>query len=166
MMTPSRCRTWLEKLAGESATPQRTAAAFAFGVFLSFSPLLGLQIALGLAAAFVLRLSRAAVLIGLCTNLPAFMVPWYVLTTAAGAALLGAPMGPQLATALRELVELPVYRAEFWHRAGDVLGPLVGAFVVGTTAGALLVGALAYLTALKLLIRLRSSAANSAPAIE
>src|SRR5262245_2098876 len=46
-------------------TPRRTAAAFALGVFFSFSPFLGLQIALSMALAFLLGLNRLAVLVGL-----------------------------------------------------------------------------------------------------
>ena len=159
MSAAARWHAWIEKLAGEPAPPQRTAAAFALGVFLSFSPFLGLQIALGMGSAFALRLSRAAVFIGLCTNLPAIMIPWYLLTTAAGAAMLRVPIGPELVAALRDVFELPIYRAEFWRQAADVAGPVLWAFLVGTTAGALLAGAVAYVAALRLLMRLRRSRA-------
>src|SRR5688572_9513272 len=60
---------WLARLAESRDTPRRTAAAFALGVFLSFSPFLGLQIVTGLTLAIALRLSRVATLVGLCVNL-------------------------------------------------------------------------------------------------
>ena len=43
-----RVRAWLEQLLHTHDTPQRTAAAYALGVFLGFSPLLGLHTVLGL----------------------------------------------------------------------------------------------------------------------
>ena len=85
----SNIRHRLDRLASSDLDPGRTAAAIALGVFLSFSPFLGLQILLGLGAAFAFRLSRVAVLIGLCANLPWIMLPWYTLTTAMAAAAMG-----------------------------------------------------------------------------
>ena len=70
-------------------TPARTAAAFALGVFFSFSPFLGFQVAGSFALAFLLRLNRVAVFAGLNANLPWFLVPWYVLTTTVAAAAMG-----------------------------------------------------------------------------
>ena len=43
-----RTRAWLEQLLHTHDTPQRTAAAYALGVFFGFSPLLGLHTVLGL----------------------------------------------------------------------------------------------------------------------
>ncbi len=51
-------------------TPQRTAAAFALGVFFGFSPILGFHTMLGLVFAFALDLNRVAVLLGVYSNLP------------------------------------------------------------------------------------------------
>ena len=157
-MSPrDRWRALVMMLAGESTSPRRTAAGFAIGVFLSFSPLLGLQIAIGAAAAFAFRLSRAAVFLGLCTNLPAIMIPWYLLTTAAGAAMLGVPIRPGFGPTLSGLMDLPVYRAAFWQRAADIVGPMLWSFLLGTTLGAAVAGALAYIVALRVLARLQRS---------
>ena len=135
---------WLARLAESKDTPRRTAAAFALGVFLSFSPFLGLQTIMALVLAFALRLSRVAVLLGVCTNLPWIMVPWYTLTTAAGAYALGVPIAADFQQRLGALLDLPIYRWAFWERALDLLWPFLGSFLVGSTAGALGVGALAY----------------------
>lgn len=150
-------RRWLETLAGTPGPPHRVAAAFALGVFLSFSPFLGFQIAIGASLAFALRLSRAAVLIGLCTNLPFLMVPWYALTTAAGAAMLKTTVAPDFANRLAALLALPVYRGEFWQRAVELLWPLFWAFTIGSILGALVVGVVTYFVTLHLLSRLKQA---------
>ena len=146
---------WLQPLVAGANHPQRTAAAFAIGTFLSFSPFLGLQIATGLTVAFALRLNRPALLIGLCTNLPWIMVPWYTLTTLAGAKMLGLSLPADMGGRLSRLLHLRIVTAEFWTLAVDLVAPMAWAFLVGSTAAALIVGALAYVAALRFLIRIR-----------
>ena len=51
----SRTRGAIRALLHLRDTPVRTAAAFALGVFFSFSPFLGLQIVLSMLLAFALR---------------------------------------------------------------------------------------------------------------
>lgn len=150
---PSSWRVWLERAAMASGSPHRTAAAFALGVFLSFSPFLGLQVAIGMAAAFALRMSKATVFVGLCTNVPAIMVPWYAMTTAAGAFLLERPVSPDFGARLGEVLALPAYRAVFWQQLLDLLWPFALAFVIGSTAGALIVGGAAYVSTARVLVR-------------
>ena len=133
-------RRIVARLAALGDSPGRTAAAFALGVFLSFSPLLGLQIAIGMAAALALRLSKVAVFVGLNANLPWIMIPWYVLTTGAAAAALGLAGVPDLADRLRQVFEEPFYRAAFWRRSVELLGPYFLSFLIGPTAGAIVLG--------------------------
>ena len=149
-------RSLLERLAGSNESPQRTAAAFAFGTFLSFSPFLGFQVATGMGVAFLLRLNRPAVLIGLCTNLPWFMIPWYSLTTYVGTLILGEPIAADLGTRLSALLELPFYRLAFWQRAYGIALPFLWSFLVGTTLAAIPVGILAYVVTVPVLIRMRA----------
>jgi uncharacterized protein len=156
--SPRRRRAWLARLAGLSDSPHRTAAAFAVGVFLSFSPFLGLQIASGVAAALMLRLNRVAVLAGLCANLPWVMVPWYAVTTMLGATILGVPVSDDLMGRLSGLLELPVYRATFWERAGTLFRPFVWPFILGSTLGALVLAVLAYAVVSRLIMRVRQPA--------
>lgn len=142
----SRC---LQLLVAGASHPRRTAAAFGLGTFLSFSPLLGLQIAVGLSLAYALRLSRPAVLVGLCMNLPWIMVPWYTCTTMAGAWMLGTTSPADIGRALGELANLRVYSAGFWHQFGE----LVWAYFVGTTVAAGGAGLVAYFAASRFLAR-------------
>jgi uncharacterized protein len=141
----------ITRLAAASGCPKRTAAAFALGVFLSFSPFLGLQLALGMSAAFLLRLSKAATFIGLWANLPWIMIPWYTATTIAGAFLLRIPISPDLAGELGAVMEYPVYRAVFWDRLAELAGPFLWAFLVGSTAGAVVAGVVAYVAVVRVL---------------
>src|SRR4051794_32369433 len=94
-----RVRAWLEELLHTHDTPQRTAAAYALGVFLGFSPVLGLHTVLGLILAFTLSLNRVAVLVGVYSNLPWILVPYYTLATWLGATLLGVVPPPGLVEA-------------------------------------------------------------------
>jgi uncharacterized protein (DUF2062 family) len=139
-----RMRERLLEFLTSAGPPRRTAAAFALGVFLSFSPLFGLQILLGLGAAVAFRLSRAVVLAGLCTNLPWIMVPWYTLSTAVGAFVLRAPVATDISTALTRLFELPLTGPAFWTQALEIASPFLWSFLVGSTSGALVIGAVSY----------------------
>ena len=137
-------KSWLSRqvhaLAALGEPPHRTALAFALGVFLSFSPFLGLQIALAFTAGLALRLHRLALLAGLCSNLPIIMVPYYVVTTAVGAAILGVGTTSDVGDRISTVMAKPFYRAEFWGSAADLLAPVLGAFVVGSLIGAAVLG--------------------------
>ena len=158
--TRPRIPGWLGRLAGLSDSPDRTAAAFAFGVFLSFSPFFGVQIAIGLGAAVIMRLNRVAVFLGLCSNLPWLMVPWYGVTTAAGAALLGVPISADISARLGDVFDLSVYSRAFWRELLDLIWPYFGSFVLGSTIGAALLGGIAYLVTRRLLRRAHAARAQ------
>src|SRR5438445_1856076 len=100
METSSRTRRWLNQLLHTHDTPQRTAVAYALGVLLGFSPLLGLHTVLGLVFAFAFNLNRVAVLLGIYSNLPWILPAYYSLATLLGAAILRVKVQPRL---LREL---------------------------------------------------------------
>ncbi len=69
-MVGGRAQEYLRRLLALVGTPERVAFAFAVGVFLAFSPLLGLHAILGLTIAFAFGLNRAAVLIGVFVSNP------------------------------------------------------------------------------------------------
>jgi uncharacterized protein (DUF2062 family) len=148
-------RQLIERLAGANESPARTAAAFAFGTFLSFSPFLGLQIAAGMSLAFLLRLNRVAVFIGLNMNLPWLIVPWYTLTTIAGSMILRQPIADDFGSRMSALLALPIYRRVFWEQAYDLVAPFFWSFVVGSTIGAAIVGVVAYVVMVPVLARWR-----------
>src|ERR687898_199234 len=88
-------RARLEQLLHTHDTPQRTAAAYALGVFFGFSPFLGLHTVLGLTFAFALKLNRVAVLIGVYSNLPWILPEYYTAATLAGAGVVRAQGSPE-----------------------------------------------------------------------
>jgi uncharacterized protein (DUF2062 family) len=154
-------RTWLSRqvhaLAALGEPPHRTALAFAVGVFLSFSPFLGLQIAIAVTAGLALRLHRLALLAGLCSNLPIIMVPYYVLTTAVGAAILGVGTANDVGDRISAVMAKPIYRAEFWGNAANLLAPFLGSFVVGSLIGAAALGLISYFIVVPVLTRIHRS---------
>ena len=162
----SDLRRTFEDLARVEAAPRRTAAALAVGVGLSFSPLLGLQILLGIGAALAFRLSRVAVLVGLCANVPWVMVPWYAGTTAAAATLLGTSSTVDLSERLRRIFAVPFYQAAFWGHAANLLDAFFWPFLVGPSLGALTLATITYAVALRVLterarLRMEGGAADA-----
>jgi hypothetical protein len=74
----------IKKLLHIDDTPERTALAYSIGVFLAFSPFLGFHTLAGLAIAFLFNLNRVAVLLGVWSNTPWWIVPYYVMATWVG----------------------------------------------------------------------------------
>src|ERR1700752_2193813 len=73
--------------------PERTALAFSIGVFIAFSPFLGLHTILATALAFIFRFNKLAIYTGTFINNPFLtLVPIIVVSYAVGAFLLGRPM--------------------------------------------------------------------------
>lgn len=71
----------LKKLLHIEDTPERTALAFSIGIFFGFSPFLGFHTTMGLATAFLFRLNRVAMLLGVWSNTPWWIVPYYTIAT-------------------------------------------------------------------------------------
>jgi uncharacterized protein (DUF2062 family) len=150
MLNSSRFRRWLEQLLHTHDTPRRTAAAFALGVFLGFSPFLGLHAVMGLALAFLLRLNRVAVILGVYSNLPWIIPAYYTIATLAGATLLGVDIKTQ---ALEEATAA-VAAASWTDLAGigHILAPFMWAYLVGSTLGALVLAGISYRVSLAMIL--------------
>lgn len=147
-LTRSLVRRWLDALLHIDDTPERTASAFALGVFFGFSPFLGFHTLLGILFAFLLNVNRVAVLLGVYSNLPWILAPYYTGVTLLGARITGHEPPPGFVAQFRALFELPLYHGEFWHRLMTLLKPLLWPYAVGSTLGALLLAAAAYPLAL------------------
>jgi uncharacterized protein (DUF2062 family) len=154
----ARARRWLDQLLHTHDTPRRTAAAFATGVFFGFSPFLGLHTVLGLVAAFAFGLNRVAVLLGIYSNLPWIMPAYYTLATVLGAALLGVNVPPDLLKALRESLTDASWGE--LSTLGRSLTPLLWAFAVGSTIGAVALAVVAYRASLAMIVTHRRLAAR------
>ena len=146
--TKALIRRWLDTLLHVADTPERTAAAFALGVFFGFSPFLGFHTVLAILFAFLLNLNRVAVILGVYSNLPWIIAPYYALATRLGSQITGHRTPRGFLMQLRELFGLSMLHGEFWHRLMTILKPLLWPYTVGSTIGALLLAAAAYQVAL------------------
>lgn len=73
--------------------PERTALAFSIGVFIAFSPFLGLHTILATLIAFVFRFNKVAIYTGtFLNNPPLTLVPIIIASYAVGAFLMGRPL--------------------------------------------------------------------------
>ena len=153
-----RIRSWLEQLLHTHDTPHRTALAYALGVFLGFSPVLGLHTVMGLALAFIFGLNRVAVVLGVYSNLPWLLPAYYTLATVAGAAILRVDVQPK---ALDEAMRS--FSAASWGEFAGLarhLAPLLWAYVLGSTLGAVLLAGVAYRVSLAMIVAHRKRVAQ------
>jgi uncharacterized protein (DUF2062 family) len=147
-LTRSLVRRWLDVLLHIEDSPERTAAAFAIGIFFGFSPFLGLHTLLAVIVAFALNLNRVAVLLGVYANLPWFLAPYYAIATMAGAEITGKPLPPDLRSKFGALFELSLWHADFWRRLLVIMRPLLWPYTVGSLLCAVLLAMAAYQLAL------------------
>ena len=150
MKTSPRTRRWLDQLLHTHDTPQRTALAYAIGIFFGFSPVLGLHTILGLVCAFAFNLNRVAVLLGIYSNLPWILPAYYTLATLLGATLLRVKVPPNLLRDLQGALAEASW-ADF-RQLGHALTPLAWAYVLGSTIGAVLLALIAYRVAFVMIV--------------
>jgi uncharacterized protein len=119
-------------------TPHRIALSFALGVFIAFSPLLGLHtlIALGIAVAF--RLSKAAIIVGIYVNNPWTIAPMYMGGTVLGCYLLGVSTDDLVA------LHFEGHGWAFYRTMAHQLQPYLWPFALGNTLLGIVFGLLAY----------------------
>jgi uncharacterized protein (DUF2062 family) len=142
-LTKSAVSRWAERLLHIHDTPERTARAFAIGVAIGFSPPLGLHTGMGLAVAFAFNLNRVAVLLGVISNLPWFVGPFYALATAFGAWLLGTEMPGDFVANLDRIWQTPGW----WDRVqafAAYLQPLLPAYLLGSSILAAILAVIGY----------------------
>ncbi|MGE5814922.1 MAG: DUF2062 domain-containing protein [Acidobacteriota bacterium] len=155
-LTKAALRKGLERLLHTHDTPERTAAAYATGVFWGYSPLLGLHTLLGLITAFAFDLNRVAVMLGVYSNLPWTLAPYYTLATLAGATLLGADIPPGILAEFRSTLD-GFSLQEFGHLL-KLLEPLLWSYVIGSTIGAIIAATIAYRVSLAFIRSYRAHA--------
>lgn len=86
-------RSTFRRLLALDDPPERTALAFAIGVFIAFCPFLGLHTVLATLVAFVFRFNKIAIYSGTFINNPFLtLVPIIVASYAIGAFFLGRPI--------------------------------------------------------------------------
>ena len=131
--------------------PERTALAFSIGVFIAFSPLLGLHTILATLLAFLFRFNKVAIYAGTFVNNPFLtLVPIIITSYAVGAFVLGRPLRlPAEGMAL--LREPHIFTGDYWRQlfqhSWDILLP----FAVGGTVLSFACSLIAYPVMLRLL---------------
>ena len=144
-------RATFRRLLAIDDPPERTALAFSIGVFIAFSPFLGLHTLMATAVAFWFRFNKVAIYAGTFINNPFLtLVPIIVASYAVGALLMGRPLGlpPGGVELLRDPHPLAAaYWRELFARGWDVLLP----FAVGGTVLSVVCSLAAYPVTLHLL---------------
>ncbi len=144
-------RATFRRLLALDDPPERTALAFAVGVFIAFSPFLGLHTLLATLIAFLFRFNKLAIYTGTFINNPFLtLVPITFASYGLGARLLGRPAHlPRGGLAL--LKDSHPLTAAYWHElfthGWDILLP----FAVGGLCLAVVCSLLAYPVTLHLL---------------
>lgn len=148
-LTRDLLRRWFGTLLHIDDTPERTAAAFAVGVFFGFSPFIGFHTLLGIAVAFLLNYNRVAVLLGVYSNLPWIVGPYYAFTTMfVGARLTGHRIPPGFRQQVAALFDQSLFTGGFWHHLVILFRPWLVPYTVGSLLGAIVLSAIAYPVAL------------------
>jgi len=151
-----RLRDLVKKLLHIEDAPERTALAYAIGVFLGFSPFLGFHTLVGLAIAFLFRLNRVAILLGVWTNSPWWIVPYYAFATWVGMRAMGFWMDWATLSKIFQLGKVQGFiSSDFWRHVSSQ-SELLLSFLIGSLILCTLLSLIAYPLSLKL-IRLYQS---------
>ena len=139
----------IKKLLHIEDTPERTALAYSIGVFLGFSPFLGLHTLAGLVIGFLFGLNPVAILLGVWTNTPWWIIPYYMVATWVGMRVTGFQIEKMI---LKKLFQMEIDRefmsSDFWSRITSQWGLLLS-FVIGSLILATLLSLVAYALSLR-----------------
>lgn len=124
--------------------PERTALAFSIGVFIAFSPFLGLHTIMATAIAFFFRFNKIAIYTGTFINNPIFtLVPIIIASYAVGAFILGRPLS--IPDEGLELLKNPrIFSGEYYQQLFVQSWSIVWPFTVGAMALSVVCSLLAY----------------------
>jgi uncharacterized protein (DUF2062 family) len=125
--------------------PERTAFAFSIGVFIAFSPFLGLHTIMATLIAFAFRFNKIAIYTGTFINNPILtLVPIIILSYGVGAFILGRPLSiPEEGVELLRdphLFSGDYYRRLFLQSWNNIVWP----FAIGGTVLSVVCSVLAY----------------------
>jgi len=132
-------RRRLRDAVGVGGEPRRVAAAWAVGVGIGLSPLLGLHTAIALAIAFIFRLNKLDVLVGTLVANPWTLTVYFPSAVMLGRWVTGVHV-PRIE--LPEVGDLFVLAA--WREQASWMKPLLLTWTVGASLVALVVGVVTY----------------------
>ncbi len=124
--------------------PERTALAFSIGIFIAFSPFLGLHTIMATVVAFAFRFNKVAIYTGTFINNPFLtLVPIIIISYAVGAFILGRPLG--IPNEGIELLQDPhLFSRDYYRRLFQQSWSIVWPFTVGATVLSVVCSLLAY----------------------
>jgi len=124
--------------------PERTALAFAIGVFIAFSPFLGLHTIMATAIAFLFRFNKVAIYTGTFLNNPFLtLVPIIIASYGVGAFILGRPL--RIPDEGLELLKNPrIFSGEYYRLLFVQSWGIVWTFSVGAMALSVVCSLIAY----------------------
>ena len=137
-------RKTLRRLLAIDDPPERTALAFSIGVFIAFSPFLGLHTIMATVVAFLFRFNKVAIYTGTFLNNPFFtLVPIIIGSYAVGAFVLGRPLS--LPAEGLELLQNPhIFSTDYYRRLFVESWNVVWPFTVGASVLSVVCSVLAY----------------------
>jgi uncharacterized protein (DUF2062 family) len=132
-------------------TPHRIALAFGIGVWLAFFPILGIHTGLALLIAWLFRLNRAAMLVGVYVSNPWTLAPLYMAGTVLGCEIFG------VSSEGLDAIDWHLHGRAFYRALLESLRPYVWPFVVGNTLLGVAGGLLGYVVLREILERRRAN---------
>ena len=131
--------------------PERTALAFSIGVFIAFSPFLGLHTIAATLIAFVFRFNKIAIYTGTFVNNPFLTVgPIIMMSYAVGAFLLGRPLS--ISAEGIDLIRHPrLFSGDYYHLIFAQSWQLLLPFAIGGLVLSVICSLIAYPLTLKAL---------------
>jgi uncharacterized protein len=148
-------RATFRRLLAIDDPPERTALAFSIGVFIAFSPFLGLHTIAATLVAFLFRFNKVAIYAGTFLNNPFLtLVPIIILSYGLGALVLGRPL--RIPAEGVELIKNPrLFSTDYYHQIFIQSWYVVEPFALGATLLSVICSVLAYPLTLSLLRRHR-----------
>jgi len=137
-------RSAIRRLLAIDDPPERTALAFSIGVFIAFSPFLGLHTILATLIAFIFRFNKVAIYTGTFINNPFLtLVPIIVASYGVGAFILGRPLRiPQEGVEL--LKDPEIFSGTYYRRLATQSRHIVEPFAVGGLVLSVVCSVIAY----------------------
>ena len=154
-------RTTFRRLLALDDPPERTALAFSIGVFIAFSPFLGLHTLLATLIAFLFRFNKIAIYSGTFINNPFLtLVPIIIASYAVGAFILGRPL--RIPASGIELLRHPhLLTTDYYRKLFQESWDIVWPFAIGGMTLSVVCSLIAYpVTSSLLRARRRSQAAK------
>jgi uncharacterized protein (DUF2062 family) len=137
-------RSAFRRLLAIDDPPERTALAFSIGVFIAFSPFLGLHTIMATILAFVFRFNKIAIYTGTFVNNPFLtLVPIIIASYAIGAFVLGRPL--RIPDEGLELLKNPrIFSSEYYRLLFVQSWTIVWPFSVGGMVLSVVCSVIAY----------------------